>query len=32
MVKSVGVVVLVEGNRVARCWCWGIEGTFGESK
>ena len=32
VVKSVGVVVLVEGKRVARCWRWGIEGKFGEGK
>ena len=29
VVKSVGVVVLGEGNKVALYWRWGIEGTFG---
>ncbi len=33
VVKSVGVVMLGEGNiRVARCWRWGVEGTFGEGR
>jgi hypothetical protein len=31
-VKSGGVVVLMEGTGVARCWRWGIEGTFGGGK
>ena len=32
VVKSVGVVVLGEGNKVALYWRWGIEDTVGEGR